>query len=206
MSEKNFFKDNFILIVGLTLPVLLMIGFMVASVLPRTLANPPKYDMVFSMQDYRHSSAVPVTVLLVVKDGVLKAQYTKLQPNVNGTYYNNSWRKLYLYEAASQKVRELSFGLPDEIEKIVGKKEEVVEATKHMKLDTSISSPDGYELSSGRYRRSGLFGELFWGWSGRSGEMVLKKGASSVRLATGDNTYPFYYGGVKFTGWVVGKN
>lgn len=204
MSEKNFFKDNFVLIVGLTLPVLLMVGFMVASSLPRTLADPPKYDLVFSVQDYKGSASIPVTVAFIVKDGVLKAQYTQIKPPPQG-YYSNYWRKLYIYEAATQKVRELPFGFPADIDKIEGVKEETVEATRGMKLDTTVQSPDGYELSYGSYHRNGLFGELFWGWSGRSNEMMLRKGSSTVRLSTGDGSYPFYSGSIDFSGWVAEK-
>ena len=207
MSDKNFFKDNFVLIVGLTLPVLLMIGFMVASTLPRAMGEPPEYDMVFSVNDYHHGAGgIPVTVIFVVKDGVLRAQYTQLKPHANGHYYNSHWRKLYLYEAATQKVRELPFGFPDDMDKIEGKKEEIVDATRGMKLDTSVQSPDGYELSHGRYRRGGLFGEFFWGWCGSGNYMFLKKGASAVKLSTGDDNNQFYYGNVEFVGWITGKN
>ena len=47
--SKSFLKDNFVLIVGLTLPILLMIGFIVWSArLPRSLSDPPKYDLIFA--------------------------------------------------------------------------------------------------------------------------------------------------------------
>lgn len=69
MAAKSFFKDNCVLIVGLTLPVLLMIGFMVVSSLP-ALGDPPKYNLVFSISDYRNNQSMPVSVNLVVKNGV----------------------------------------------------------------------------------------------------------------------------------------
>lgn len=202
MSEKNFFKDNFVLIVGLTLPVLLMIGFMVASTLPRVVSDPPQYDLVFAVHDYTQvSGGIPVSVLLVVKDGTLKAQYTQVK-STNGNYYNNYWKKLYIYEAKTQKVRELPFGFPDDMEKIEGKKEEVVEATKGMKLDTTLKSPDGYELTYSGYSRSGLVNELFWGGSG-SRDPKLKNGASSIKLVSTDHRAYFSYSNIEFIGWVV---
>jgi hypothetical protein len=206
MSGKNFFKENFVLIVGLTLPVLLMIGFMVASSLPQKMADPPKYDLVFSTTDYRNNSGgIPVTVQLVVKDGVLKAQYTRVVPPPAG-YYSNNWKKLYVYEAKTQKVRELPFGLPEDMDKIVGMREETVDATKDMKLDTTLTSPDGYELSSNRYGHHGLVNGIFWGWDGSSNETRIRKGSSSVPLSTGDSRTSFYYGSVEFVGWVTGTN
>lgn len=205
MSGKNFFKENFVLIVGLTLPVLLMIGFMVASSLPQTLADPPQYDLVFSVNDYRGGSgSIPVTVQFVVKDGVLKAQYTKVLPHPHG-YYSNNWKKLYLFDAKTQKVRELTFGLPSDMEKIEGMREETVEATKDLRLDTTLKSPDGYELSYDGYSRSGLVTEVFWG-GGRSNEVRIRKGSTSLPLSAVDNRSYFYHGNVEFIGWVTGRN
>ena len=43
MPLKNFIKENFVLVVGLALPVLLVVLFFVASVLPKSMAVPPQY-------------------------------------------------------------------------------------------------------------------------------------------------------------------
>jgi hypothetical protein len=197
---KSFIKDNFVLVVGLTLPVLLIVGFMVASNLPQGLSDPPKYDLVFSTTDYPpNANNIPVSVRLVVKDGVLKAQYVRTAMGPNNYSYN-SWKKLYIYDAKSQKVRQLTFGFPVDMENITGTREETVDATKDMKLETTLQSPDGYELSYDGYSHSGLLNEMFWG-GGYSHEPRLKKGGSSVRLATSDGSSPFYYGNIEFIGW-----
>jgi hypothetical protein len=78
VPQKSFFKENFVLMVGLALPVLLIVGFMLASNLPQVLSDPPRYDLVFSPTDYPpNATNIPVSVRLVVKDGVLKAQYAR---------------------------------------------------------------------------------------------------------------------------------
>jgi hypothetical protein len=197
MAEKNFFKDNFALILGLALPVVLMIGFMIVASLPQKIGEPPKYDMLFWTQDYRYNQAVPVNVNLVVKDGLLRAQYTK--PNENQT--SGMWPKLYLFDAKTQTVRELSFGYPDNLETIAPMREDVVEATKNMQLDTAQKSPDGFELTNENYRHYGLVNELFGGWR-NDYTMKLRNGMTTVRLTTGDGTYPFYSGSVNFIAWV----
>jgi hypothetical protein len=182
VPQKNFFKDNFVLIVGLALPVLLIVGFMLASSLPQVLSDPPKHDLVFSTTDYPpNANNIPVSVRFIVDDGVLKAQYvrTAVAPN---NYSYNSWKRLYLYEANRQKVRQLTFGFPADMDGITGTKEQIVEATKDMRLDTTLQSPDGYELSYDGYTRSGLL---------------------SVRLTTGDGNTYFSYGDVQFVGWVT---
>lgn len=199
---QSFFKKNFVLIVGLSLPVLLIVGFMVATNLPQTLSDPPKYDFVFSTTDYPpNANNIPVSVRLVVKDGVLKAQYVRTAVTP-GAYPYNSWKKLFIYDSKLGKVRQLTFGFPADMEQIEGTKEETVEATKDLKLDTTLQSPDGYELSYDGYSHSGLLNDVFWGGGGYSNEPRLKKGSSSVRLS-GDGRNSFLYGSVEFVGWAV---
>ena len=205
MPKKNFFKENFVLIVGLSLPVLLIVGFMVASSLPQVLSDPPKYDLVFSTTDYPpNANNIPISVRLVVKDGVLTAQYART-PVAPGNFPYNSWKKLYIYEAKTQKVRQLTFGFPTDVDAITNTREETVEATKNMKLDTTLQSPDGYQLSYDGYSHSGLLNGVFWGGGGYSREPRLKKGSASVRLTTGDENTYFSYGAVEFVGWASGN-
>lgn len=200
MSFPSWLKQNFVLILGLALPALLMLGFLVASQMPNPLEDPPKYDFVFSVEDYQSGggNTVPVVVRLVVKDGTLMAQYTRRHDQNTYSY----WKKIYVYEAATQKVRELGFGYPSDMASITDMREEAVEALKGKKLDTTLQAPDGYELSHGGYSHSGLVNELLWG-GGHSQEPRLRKGSSSVRLATGDPNRAFYYGNIQFVGWIV---
>lgn len=200
-SAKEFVKGNLVLIVGLTLPVLLMVGFMVAASLPQTIADPPRYDLVFAVPDYPQGAQnLPVNVRLVVKDGVLRAQYTRVAPP---NAYPGGWKKLYLFEASTRRVRELPFGFPADVDTIETMREEVVEPTAQLKLDTTLQSPDGYELGYGRYSGGGLLTDVFWRPS-YSNEPRLRKGGSSVPLTRGDGRPQFYYGNVEFVGWVVG--
>jgi hypothetical protein len=199
----KFLKDNFVLVVGLALPILLMIGFIVFSTLPRSLSNPPRHDLIFAVPDYSTpSNNLPVTVMLIVEDGLLKAQYTRVTPAPNGGYYSSGWKKLYRYQAAPQTVRELPFGIPEDAAAIAPLRKDTVDATKDLKLDTTLRAPDGYELDYGSSRGGGLLTDIFW--SSRSSEPRLRKGASSVRLRTGDGRTSFYAGNVEFIGWVVG--
>ncbi|WP_348944423.1 hypothetical protein ABHF33_13455 [Chitinibacter sp. FCG-7] len=188
------------LIVGLTLPVLLMIGFMVASALPAS-GDPPKYSLVFSINDYRNNQSMPVSVNLVVKNGVLMAQYSKQKDGNNN--YGAYWRKLYLFDAKTQRVRELEFGLPKTVDQITGTLEEPVEATKEIKLSTELKSPDGYELSDSYYHHGGLFNEVFFGWGRNSSGTTITNGSRNVKLSPDDGRTYFYNGQAQFIGWVT---
>jgi hypothetical protein len=200
---KKFLKDNFVLVVGLTLPILLMIGFIVFSTLPRSLSNPPQHDLIFATPDYSGANAnPPIYVRLIVNDGVLKAQYTRPPQAPTGGYYGGGWKKLYRYQAGPQTVRELTFGIPQDVASIAQMREDTVEATRDLKLDTTLRAPDGYELDYGSNRGRGLLTDIFW--SSSSYEPRLRNGASSLRLKTGDGGTAFYAGSVEFIGWVVG--
>jgi len=200
MAFKEFVKANLVLVVGLALPVVLMAGFLVASGLPQRMADPPKYNLVFAVTDFSQGSpGIPVSVSFVVQDGVLKAQYIKLPPQPVG-YVNNAWKKLYLYDAATQKVQQLSFGFPPNMDAIEGTVVEVVDATRMMRLDTTLQSPDGYELSRDNGSRSGLINEVFWG-GGYSNDYRLRKGSSGIKLPLASTNMP--YGTVEFVGWVT---
>jgi hypothetical protein len=199
MAVPTFVKDNLVLVVGLTLPVLLMAGFLLASVLPGRLADPPKYDLLLSQYDYPPGASLPVNLRLIVKDGVLTAVYTKV-PVPNGAAPNGTWRKLFRYEAATGTVRELSLPFPPDMELIEGTREAPVEATKGLRIDTSRRSPDGYELVFGDRRGGGLLLEIF-GASRDYGARLRKDGRSvPITAAPGQA----FYSGADFVGWITG--
>lgn len=196
-SGYEWIKRNALLITGLVLPVLLMMVFMLSTLIPAVISNPPRYDMVFSVQDYSSGAAAPVSVNLVVKNGVLTAQFTK-NPHANAY----TWIKLYLYDAKTQKVRQLPFAFPSDAATLQGMVEQPVQATKGMKLDTTLESPDGYQLSYRGYSNSsGLFGQLLWGGS-YNNEACLRKGSQCIKLMGSDNRGYYYPGYVQFIGWV----
>lgn len=202
MSDKNFFKDNFVLIIGLALPIVLMVAFMIVASMPQKMGAPPKYDLIFWTSDYAYNKQRPVNVSLTVQDGVLKAQYTKVP---DPKYPNSQWIKLYQFEAKTQTVRQLEFGDPYDMDKIDPSREDTVEATKGLKLDTTLKSPDGFELTAENYRRYGLVNEIFGSWR-NDYNMKLRNGLTAVPLKTGNPNETFYTGTTNFVGWVTGTN
>jgi hypothetical protein len=199
MPVAKFVKDNLVLVVGLTLPVLLMAGFLLASALPGRMADPPRYDLVFSTTEYPTPS-IPITVRFVVKNQTLTAQYSRLTAP-GGVSPSGHWKKLFRYQAASGTVRELSFGFPTDMESITGTREEAVDAAKGLRLDTTLQSPDGYELAFGDRRGGGLLLEIFGG--SREYEPRLRKGGRSVAIRPRDGQPAFGYNGIEFVGWVT---
>ena len=199
MGLRKFATENVVLLAGILLPVLMMLGFLIASSLPRTLADPPQYDLVFFVDDYSSNTAgsLPVAVKLVVKDGTLVAQYAPVtQENAYGT-----WKKIYRYEAATRTVREIPFGYPADAGKLGALREEPVAGLENVRLDTRLQAPDGYELASDDYRGDGLIGDLFW--RSGNGRPRLRKGSGSVPLDLAADTQSYIYNNLQFLGWVV---
>lgn len=199
MGLGKFARENLVLLAGITLPVVMMVGFLIASSLPQSLANPPQYDLVFFVDDYNSGSGnnLPVTVSFVVKNGTLFAQYV---PVIAGNSYGY-WKKIYRFEAATRTIREIPFGLPSNLAMITSFREEPVAGLENVRLDTRLQAPDGYELATDDYRGNGLIGELFW--RSGTGRPRLRNGASSVPLELAADTQYYTYGNLQFLGWVV---
>lgn len=193
---KNFIKQNLVLVIGLTLPVMLVILFFVASVLPKSMGTPPQYEMLFSVVRYDYQNPSAVNVDFVVKEGVLKARVTKIdKKNQN---YNS--KKLMAYDAKTESVKEIPYDI-SRIGEVADGTEVILDETKHLTIDTSHTSPDGYVFEGSQYGGGGLVTELFGGGYRNQGYR-LKKGTVGYKIPNASNDY--YYN-VQFIGWVVAK-
>ncbi len=193
MKLTKFFRENLILCLGIMVPVLVMGVFFVAASVRETA--PPQYDVLLeSDQDYG-TPRPPFEAYVFVRDHTLYAQYSALDPvRQTGTV-----PKLYLYEASSGKLRQLDFPPPDTSDSSIYGKQLPVESAKSMKIDTSLTSPDGYEFtySADNDDRGGLINELFVGEYNRYGPRLKKDGSSFILSP------PPTYGQFRFLGWVM---
>ena len=198
MALKNFIKENFVLVVGLALPVLLIVLFFVASVLPKSMAVPPQYEMLFTSSRYDYQNQPSYNVDFFIKDGALKARVSKnKQPGQNYT-----WKKLMAYDGKTQSVHEISYDT-SKIGDVPDGTEIVFDEFKNMKVDSNNKAPDGYEFDNSGYGSGGLVTELFAGGYNHNSARV-SKGAVAFKIPnnTGSN---YYYYDVQFLGWVLQK-
>jgi len=206
MSLKDFIKENFVLTVGISLPVLLVVVFFVATVLPKSMAVPAQYEMLFSTTRYDYQNPPPYNVDFVVKNGALEARLTKNNkapvPNGVQNYY---WKKLMAYDGKTQSVREIPYNL-SKLGDVADGSEIALDEFKGMKIDSSTKAPDGYQFNVPDYYSGGQAPELFWGGGYRNnyGGRVTK-GAVSFKIPnSGSNEY-YYNGSIQFIGWVIDK-
>lgn len=191
---KNWIKENLVLVIGLALPVLLIVVFFVATVLPKMASTPPQYEVLFSVQDYSQKTKTDYIVDFKVKNNQLMVKTKKAEDK--DSYYNS--KKLMAYDAKTEVMREISI----DQSKFGDGAEIVLAETKNMTLDTAMVAPDGYMMENQQYNNNGLVGGLFGG-GGRNSNYRFKKGSVGYKINTPQNNY--YYDQLLFIGWVVKK-
>jgi hypothetical protein len=187
-----FFRENKILVVGILLPIIMMVIFGLASVIPKYLVSPPQYDLLVATDNYN------VFVKFDVVNGKLKAQYVcNNNCNVNPTR-----PILYIFEAKSQKTREIKFDfptIPNDTKSFSS--EIIIPELQNVTIDTSTVAPDGYSYNSANYYYGDILSELFIGNNDRRPEIV--KNGNVVSILPKAKGYSYYQ--IKFIGWIVSK-
>ena len=191
---KKWIKENLVLVIGLSLPILLIVLFFLATVLPKSFGTPPQYEMLFTTLKYEYENSPTYLVDFNVVNHQLMA---KVMKNDDKSRNYNS-KKLMAYNPKTETVREITIDLVKAAEANIN--EVVLEETKDLKIDASVVSPDGYQFEGARYSSNGLIGGLFGGGNHNSGYR-LKKGAMAYKVQTSQPDY--YYSDFKFVGWVV---
>jgi hypothetical protein len=194
---KNFIKENLVLVIGLTLPLLLIVLFFVATVIPKLTGMPPQYEMLFTANHYDYQNPSEYLLEYAVKN---KQITVKAQKN-DSKDRNYDFIRLMVYDGKTETVREIVVDIAKTAEATTGS-EVVLDETKNMTVDTSSVSPDGYILDGPSYGGSGLMGGIFGGGYRNSG-FRLKKG--SVGYLVPNTQQNSYYNQMKFIGWVIKK-
>ncbi|MDP2205813.1 MAG: hypothetical protein Q8K65_05845 [Alphaproteobacteria bacterium] len=196
MSVSNFIKQNFALVLGIALPVLLVGGFMLMAALPQKQGTPPEYTLLFSATKYQNNAS-GYNVDYVVKSGKVYARLTERKDN-----YSNYQRELFRFDGKTGSVQKIEPTLPDDLGE--EKKLDVeLEEFKNITLDTSSKSPDGYSLENSGYRSRGITGMVFGGGSGRYETILRHEKGYVVKLPEYSGSH--YYGNLDFIGWVIPK-
>lgn len=191
---KNFIKENLVLVIGLALPVLLIVLFFVATVIPKAYNTPPQYEVLFSVVNYNYQNRPDFDMSFSVKNKQLMVKPKKIEGKDN---YNNT-KKLMAYDAKTETLREIAM----DVSKFSDGAAMVLEETQAMTIDAATTSPDGYVLEGSNYNGNGLVGDLFGGGYRNQGYR-LKKGSIGYKISNqqGNN----YYDQMQFIGWVVKK-
>lgn len=198
MAEKSsWLKDNLVLVAGITLPVIIVVLFGAASIVPTYTNEPPRYSVVYTDDYYSGYDSSSQRVKITVEEGKVKVT---TRPKTDENKYH-SMPKIYVYNPTEKIATEIKYDLADAEEN----GEVKVKELENLTLDTTNKAPDGYVFEN--YTNSGyndaiFFGGLFGG--GYRNGCSLSKDGYRVRIKSQDR-YNNYCYNHKFLGWVVSK-
>lgn len=190
----NFLRKNLMIVVSIALPLLVVLFFALASVLPGLYSNSPAYDLLLTLRGSSSAQATLVRIDLNVIDGQLKAVTHRLDNPV----YDNVPR-LFRYRHLTGEVTEISIPVPADIAELKDGSDIPIPELAGLQVSDKLRAPDGYEFSGNR-RGGGLMTELFGGSRNRNEVRIAKNGAVvRIRLPTPD----YWYNEARFVGWVL---
>ncbi len=188
MSKPHFLKENIALVAGISLPVLLVVVFWIATAIPKMTVPDPQYDMIYTADYYDYNAQVRGAVHLEVREGRLRATFH----TVDGQNYRSAPR-IYYFDVSSGSTHELTVDIPGDPQD--GQELNIPEAGGYNLSNKSIA-PDGYAFDGSYSSRSGFF---FFD-SGYRYRGMIRKDGRAIKIPTHGHQYQ---GNLRFLGWVV---
>ncbi|HIF24923.1 MAG TPA: hypothetical protein EYQ41_01955 [Micavibrio sp.] len=192
---KSFLKENFVLVLGISLPMLLVIGVMALQSLTRAVTEPPQYGVLFT---HGGSYASKQSFDFDIQDDGQLTIIFELGDNLNENHLRSELEMtLYHYDPKEGSVSKFKLEAPKDFEKDREYSIEAPSALAALRFDDSETSPDGYIFDrKARNSSGGLFTEMF-GYRRYRNDMALIKGGYTHDIPDA----PSYYN-TQFIGWV----
>ena len=187
MTKKQFIKENFALVLGISLPLLLVVLFWVATIIPKMMVEPPTHDLIFVANHYGQNAHPNGTLRFGVEDGKLRAVFW--EDNEKYRPYPN----LYYFDVETESTHEITVVIPADVEN--AQTVEIPEAAQYV-LSNKTLSPDGYKFDNS-YR--GHHGFLFLYSNSQCHAKIEKNGRVMKIPSTGTR----HSGNAQFLGWVI---
>ena len=147
MPVAKFVKDNLVLVVGLTLPVLLMLGFLAASAAcPSRCPIRRSTTCVFSVQDYQARAERPGRRAAGREGRRAEGAVHEAAVAGAGLRQRRVAEALPLRGGVAHGARSSSSASRRTWRRSRARARTPVAATAGLRLDTTLQSPDGYEL------------------------------------------------------------
>jgi hypothetical protein len=191
---KKLLRENPLIFASVALPLLVVIFFAAASIIPRLYSSPPAHDLILLNDSREISRKIPFRVDLSVRENRVVMRVVKSEETQTGRL-----PRLFIYDHLTESVREVNVSIPDNAEKLLAGDEIAIPELEGLKVSADLRAPDGYEFR-GRGKGGGLMTGIFGGDQHRSDVTIAKDGAIvRVRLPATD----YWSYGVRFLGWVV---
>lgn len=199
---NSFLKENWALLVALTLPLVFAAFFMITKSVQGITVAPPAYDFLIKKTNYNGN------LDFVVINGKLNAQFTYPVLHNDTPLMLDNTPELYRISAKNMAAERMHVDLPADANYPPKGKQGTkinlpVGAEQDRLLEPSSVSPDGFELESTYYGQGGnLMTEIF--------AANRRNSAYSLALVKSGNSFPIRglkdnYG-FEIVGWVVQDN
>ena len=154
-GSGRFLRDNAFLVAAASLPLVVVLFFLLASVVPRWLTPPPAHDVLVRV-DGLYDQTTRVGVAFNVRDG-------RVEATIRGRKANDYLQRAILLQVdhATMIAREIPLDLPAEMAEHDPPRTFVVEALAGQRVLAEPTAPDGYRLEHRTRRGPGLVGEVF---------------------------------------------
>ncbi|MBL37969.1 MAG: hypothetical protein CMP07_06130 [Xanthomonadales bacterium] len=195
---KNFLRRNFVLVLGISLPMLLIAALLLVHGISRLTATRPAYPVLYvSFENYFGPHFYDFDI---DESGRLEIGFTLAEDADAASNRQPSDATLALFDARSDTLETFTLQAPGDAPR--GRRVEVdpPEALAGLTFSDSTTAPDGYRLELAAYRGGGLLREIF-GSGGRSRHHRLVDNGVSFRVPDiGGSTYAYHDA---FVGWVI---
>lgn len=190
---RQFLKENLMLMLGILLPLLLILAFYLAALLPKLLIQPPRYDLLYMTSPYPH-------------DGLnIKILQGKIQLWISPQLRKGAlpMPHLFLFEAKTQSSREIPLSIPKESSNSVRPNAPELLAVPELQalnFDTQNTSPDGYTAENPTPNYGTLASILVFAHAQRN--FLITKRGHTVNISD-KNPSIKNQKSIKFIGWVL---
>lgn len=184
-------RENLSLVVGLLIPVLLIVVFGLSAAIPAMLVAKPRYDLIFTANDYQETS---VERRFKVVDSKVKVELRQ------GKSRFSTQPKLYRYEARSGEIRPIDFDIPTSKGDSEDWRVFTISSLKNIHIDSNEEAPDGYRAVHFDKDHKGTF--LFFG-DMRRNQLVLTNSGRTLRITAPDASDSWSFKDVRPLGWVI---
>lgn len=196
-QEQSFLARNLTLIVGVSLPLVLVLLFWVAMIVPRMTVMPPQYDLVLATHDYYEAGRnLNGNLTFDVREGQLSATFREdpnyPRPRGDIPAIAIPVPRLYYFVSATGSMREIDYDLP---ETLVDGAVIPINAFDGRQLYSESMAPDGYRFDNS-YRGSRGFLFMFDGYRYNA---KIEKDGRAVKIPSIDQNNTV--GSYDFIGW-----
>lgn len=195
---KSFLRENFVIVLGATMPLLLMLALFAVRALQTPVA-PPQYEAI-----YAHIPYYARYDFIVTNDGRLRVTWLPRKRNNDNDKQddlipeNAEPLTLYRYTPGAPYAKAFSLPAPRGDASRAKTALSLPDELQALRLAPSPQSPDGYELSRHTRSSNNIFTDIF-GYREDYNQLYLRHGTYYVAIPGA--TIP--YGQEKFIGWVI---